>query len=145
MKNFYFRTSLGKNTGIGNYMRVSRLAALLEKKGHACTIFIDRYLKNFNFIKNQKIKFLYNNKNKINEKDDANLFISQTPSAGTVILDDYRFEKTWQKEIKSYHKKLIVIDDFLDRSYNCDILVNSKPDFLNKKFKDLYKKKKKKN
>ncbi len=141
MKNFYFRTSLGKNTGIGNYMRISRIATLLEKRGHACTIFIDRNLKNFNFFKNQKIKFLYKNKKRINEKDDANLFISQTSSAGTVILDDYRFQKTWQKKIKSYHKRLIVIDDFLNRSYNCDILINSKPDFLNKKFKDLFKKK----
>ena len=31
MKNFYFRTNLGKSTGIGNYMRVSRLAAIFEK------------------------------------------------------------------------------------------------------------------
>lgn len=143
MKNFYFRTNLGKKIGIGNYMRVSRLAAILEKKGHVCTIFIDKHLKNFNFVKNQKIKFLYNNQNYISEENDANTFISQTHSPGVVILDDYRFQRTWQKKVRFYHKKLVVIDDFLNRSHACDVLVNSKPNFLNKKFEDSFKKKNK--
>ena len=92
-------------------------------------------------LKNQKIKCLYNNRKNINEKDDAEIFISQTISPGIVILDDYRFGKNWQKKVRSYHKKLVVIDDFLNRSHVCDIVVNSKPNFLNKKFEDFFKKK----
>ena len=122
-------------------MRVSRLAAILEKMGYSCTIYIDRQIKNFNFIKEQKIKCLYNNRKNINEKDDAEIFISQTISPGIVILDDYRFGKNWQKKVRSYHKKLVVIDDFLNRSHVCDIVVNSKPNFLNKKFEDFLRKK----
>ena len=45
------------------------------------------------------------------------------------------------KKVRSYHKKLVVIDDFLNRSHVCDIVVNSKPNFLNKKFEDFFKKK----
>lgn len=138
MKNFYFRTCLGKKTGIGNYMRVSRLASILRKKGHKCSIFIDSFSDNFNLKKNQNIKFLYNKFQKIDEILDADLFIKKTPNPGIVILDDYRLRERWQKKIKDHHDKLVIIDDFQDRNYFCDVLINSKPIFLNKNVNDSF-------
>ena len=139
MKNFYFRTNLGKKIGIGNYMRVYRIASLLKKQGHVCTIFVDYFLKNFNFDSNVSIKFLYSGPEKISEIDDANLFIYQTPRKGIVILDDYRLKEKWQTKVKSHHNKLVVIDDFLNSSHATDILINSKPIFLNEKSVNLIK------
>ena len=76
-------------------MRVSRLAAILEK-WDTHVPFILKEIKNFNFIKEQKIKCLYNNRKNINEKMTQK-YLSHKLSPGIVILDDYRLEKLAKK------------------------------------------------
>ena len=129
--NFYFRTHISENTGIGNYMRCLRLALKLKKKSHKCTIFTDNKIKKNIFNKNIRHVHLYRSvKNKISELSDAKIFNTQTDKAGYVFIDDYRFGKYWQKKVKDKHQKIIVIDDFLNKKHNADILINTKPDFL---------------
>ena len=38
-----------------------------------------------------------------------------------MIIDNYKFKYELQRKIKKYVTKLIVIDDYLDKKYFCDI------------------------
>ena len=50
-----------------------------------------------------------------------------------MILDDYRFGYVWQKKIKQYTSKLILIEDQNIKDSFADILINSNPKFLDEK------------
>lgn len=41
-----------------------------------------------------------------------------------LIMDHYRLDSRWQKQIRSHTKKLLVIDDLANRTHDCDILVD---------------------
>ena len=41
-----------------------------------------------------------------------------------LIVDHYSLDEYWQKSLKPYYKKLMVIDDLADRQFDCDILLN---------------------
>ena len=53
--NFFIRTNIGTNIGIGHLVRVSRLADRLHKLGHKCWFFVDHLPKN-NFAVNFRYK-----------------------------------------------------------------------------------------
>lgn len=129
--NFYFRTNYNSQIGIGHYMRCYRLANFFEKKGHKCFIFIDK--KNKNFLKDSKIKELYNiNESFKNEISDSLRFINKIKKLknGFVIVDDYRIGHLWEKKINNFCKKIISIDDFENRKHHTDIYINQKTKFL---------------
>mgnify|MGYP004221773319 CR=1 FL=1 len=111
-------------------MRCLRLAVSLERIGHKCIIFIDNKIKNKILNRNIKHEYLYNSKKKISENLDSKIFNKRTEKKGFVFVDDYRLNKVWQTQVKKKHEKIIVIDDFSDKKYNADILINTKPDFL---------------
>ena len=41
-----------------------------------------------------------------------------------LIVDHYALDELWQKRLKPYCKKLMVIDDLADRKHQCDILLD---------------------
>ena len=41
-----------------------------------------------------------------------------------VIVDHYGIDDYWHTNLKKFYKKLMVIDDLANRSYNCDILLD---------------------
>jgi UDP-2,4-diacetamido-2,4,6-trideoxy-beta-L-altropyranose hydrolase/UDP-4-amino-4,6-dideoxy-N-acetyl-beta-L-altrosamine N-acetyltransferase len=41
-----------------------------------------------------------------------------------IIVDHYALDEQWQKRLKPYYKKLMVIDDLADRKHQCDILLD---------------------
>ena len=41
-----------------------------------------------------------------------------------LIVDHYALDEQWQKKLKPYYEKLIVIDDLADRKHQCDILLD---------------------
>ena len=41
-----------------------------------------------------------------------------------LIVDHYGLDEQWQKSLKPYYGKLMVIDDLADRQFYCDILLN---------------------
>ena len=41
-----------------------------------------------------------------------------------LIVDHYGLDEQWQKSLKPYYKKLMVIDDLADRQFDCDVLLN---------------------
>jgi UDP-2,4-diacetamido-2,4,6-trideoxy-beta-L-altropyranose hydrolase len=41
-----------------------------------------------------------------------------------LIVDHYALDEQWQKRLKPYHEKIMVIDDLADRKHQCDILLD---------------------
>lgn len=41
-----------------------------------------------------------------------------------VIVDHYSIDITWEKEIRAYAKRIMVIDDLADRVHDCDLLLD---------------------
>ena len=57
---------------------------------------------------------------------DAELSISivKAIQPDWLIVDHYALDESWEKRLKPYCKKLMVIDDLADRKHDCDILLD---------------------
>ena len=50
--------------------------------------------------------------------------ILKTEKLDWLIVDHYALDEQWQKRLKPYYEKLMVIDDLADRKHQCDILLD---------------------
>ena len=133
---FFFRIDLSKKHGLGHYNRAKSLINYLELKDYK--IVVDKYLK-VPFFKNEEknILSLYKNSNSFrNEIEDAKIFakiIKCKNKECVVVKDSYRLGITWEKFISKYCKKIISIEDFLDKKHFVDYYINHSPFFLKNK------------
>jgi len=131
----FFRIDLSDNHGLGHYNRIRSLIKYLDLKKYK--IVIDK-LPNFFFFKGEEknIISLYENKNRfLNEKKDASLFsklIKNKNNNSIVIKDSYRLGFEWEKLIYKNCKKIISIDDFVEKKHFVDCYINHSPIFLEK-------------
>jgi len=130
-KNIIFRLNFNKYIGLGHLIRCLRIIKELEKKYKIFLVF-DKQTNNkeiFKLIKKYNLINLYDsNKNFVNQNKDSELFLKKTSEIkrDIIIIDDYRFNIIWHKKIKKFTKKLIVIDDFLNKKTYCDYYINYK-------------------
>jgi len=54
--------------------------------------------------------------------DCINILKAEKPN--WLIVDHYTLDEQWQKSLKPYYEKLMVIDDLADRKHQCDILLD---------------------
>lgn len=133
---FYFRIDLGPKHGLGHYHRIKSLIKYLKLKKYK--IIVDKFY-NSSFLNKEKKNtiFLYKkNSHFKNELEDANLFLKIIKSKykdAVVVKDSYRFGYKWEKHISKYCKKIISIDDFLERKHFADTYINHSPLFLSGK------------
>jgi len=57
------------------------------------------------------------------DADDC-IEIPKVEKTNWLIVDHYALDEQWQKILKPYYEKLMVIDDLADRKYQCDILLD---------------------
>jgi len=57
------------------------------------------------------------------DTDDC-LDILKVEKTNWLIVDHYALDEQWQKRLKPYYEKLMVIDDLADRQFDCDILLD---------------------
>ncbi len=57
------------------------------------------------------------------DADDC-INILKVEKTNWIIVDHYALDEQWQKRIKLYCKKLMVIDDLADRKHQCDVLLD---------------------
>lgn len=142
----FFRVDASKEIGTGHVIRCITLAKELKEQGANC-IFLSRDHKGnlFDYIKDNgfELKILKkNNKNLNNEKSEPFLFhnnwlgVSQTQDAlqtidlikdlnpDWLVVDHYGIDYRWHKMMRSYGKRLCVIDDLSDRKHECDLLLD---------------------
>jgi UDP-2,4-diacetamido-2,4,6-trideoxy-beta-L-altropyranose hydrolase len=144
--NVVFRVDSSNQMGVGHLTRCLTLADELEKKNHNAT-FICRELKG-NLIKSIKHRVfilpvdkdfqsddLYLSWLGATQEQDAKQTIQAIPdNADLLIVDSYALDEVWHKQLNSHTKKIMVIDDLADRSYDCDILLNQNLGFQAKDY-----------
>ena len=131
-----FRVDSSTQMGIGHLMRCIVLADELKQKGHQIT-FVCRLLSGcmISIIKHNVIKLtndekfqsndLYLNWLGVTQEQDAEQTIAAIrANVDLVVVDSYSLDEKWHKKLRSYTKRILVIDDLSYRKFDCDILLN---------------------
>ncbi|WP_332697658.1 UDP-2,4-diacetamido-2,4,6-trideoxy-beta-L-altropyranose hydrolase [Halalkalibacter lacteus] len=141
----YFRTDASIDIGTGHVMRCLTLAEELRSKGADVKFICRNHKGNCHQYIKQKGFFVFSLPDpiKITFKTDPNIKhsnwlgvnwetdVNQTKEIfnkyGTsdwLIIDHYAIDENWEKEIRSFVKKIMVIDDLADRPHDCDLLLD---------------------
>ena len=70
------------------------------------------------------------------DADDC-LDILKAEKTNWLIVDHYALDEQWQKRLKPYYEKLMVIDDLADRKHQCDVLLDQNFGRSYQDYKDL--------
>ena len=135
-----FFLSFEKSLGGGHFWRCLNLAKKMKKSGREFYFFSNikdksflALLKKNNFryieiFEKKKEKFIKELTQKIEYLKIKNL-----------IIDSYKIDYFDEKKIKTVTKKLIVIDDYVNKRHYCDLFINN--NFLSSESKKIIKKK----
>ncbi len=135
-----FRVDSSQQIGFGHLNRCINLAQTLKKNNKITFICKKLNGSNFSIIKKNKFKLkIISNKNRINyfsKFSDANQTIRLIKNkCDLLIVDHYKLGYKWEKQIKKYVKKILVIDDYLNRKHICEFILNSNFAVNKKKYK----------
>ncbi|MED1420447.1 UDP-2,4-diacetamido-2,4,6-trideoxy-beta-L-altropyranose hydrolase [Bacillus smithii] len=128
--NILFRVDSSIEIGTGHVMRCLTLANMLKDAG--CTVaFMMRACSGDlrDYVEKQGFSvFPIFHGNHFSQKVDAQLTIEIIQQLNQdidwCIVDHYRLNEQWEKQIKKYVRKIMVIDDLADRLHHCDILLD---------------------
>ena len=136
-KIIYFRVDCSFSIGSGHLKRCLTIAEHFKKLKYKI-IFLTKF-KNIEFEKlNKKFSIIYINKF-ISYKNEPR-YISKKINKlqkNIIIVDKYELDIIWYNNIKKFFHKVVVIDDFANKKYNCDILINQNYGYSHKNFKNL--------
>jgi UDP-2,4-diacetamido-2,4,6-trideoxy-beta-L-altropyranose hydrolase len=57
-------------------------------------------------------------------EDTKNIVRSENLDIDWLIIDHYALDIRWEKQMRSYVKRIMVIDDLADRSHDCDLILD---------------------
>lgn len=143
MKKAYFRVDSSYFIGSGHLMRCLTLAEELKKEGFQIQ-FICRELpgnlidiaENHGFavsrlympegLEYQPVDGDYNTWLGVSWEQDAEetIKIIKGKSLDWLIIDHYSLDIRWEKKLRPYVKKIMVIDDLANRPHDCDLLLD---------------------
>ena len=140
--NIIFRVDASLKMGTGHVMRCLTLAQVL-KENSANVEFICRkhegnlidkiHSSGFNVHELEMLeeievgnKLAHSHWLGATQKQDADdcIGILKAEKSDWLIVDHYALDEQWQKRLKPYYEKLIVIDDLADRKHWCNILLD---------------------
>lgn len=144
--NIFIRVDSSINMGTGHLMRCLTLADSLQKKGGVVS-FICRLLPgNICHVIEKKGYKLYrlpytssecSDRLKLSPHEnwldvewwtDVNETIAVLQNTGQfvdwLVVDHYSLDYNWEKSVRPYVQKIMVIDDLADRSHDCDLLLD---------------------
>ena len=145
--NIFIRVDVHMIIGIGHIYRCLKLLSYIE--GNHNITFI---CKKYNNLNSENAEYIQNIYNKISKKyslvfididSDKNIIKSDMTTwlgedykldaiktnnklynCDILIIDHYTIDINWEMLVKKNVKKLIIIEDFVKRKHNCDILIN---------------------
>ena len=133
-KNLFIRVDSGSDIGLGHVMRCFALAEVIKNMNFN-VYFISKGIEG-NIIKNVE-KYGYKvfridskaiKSSKSHWKMDAvktTKIIQRFKNEKNLLLvDNYELSNMWETWLKLVVDKIIVIDDFLNRSHNCDLIID---------------------
>ena len=129
-KKIFIRVDSGLKIGTGHMMRCLSLAKILIDYDFQVCFLSKRLEGNICdlIIKNgYEIKYISNTNNKestSNDVLDVIKIVCKEKEKPFIIVDHYDLDIEWEKQIKKYVEKLIVIDDLANRNHVCDLLLD---------------------
>ncbi|MCP4264234.1 MAG: UDP-2,4-diacetamido-2,4,6-trideoxy-beta-L-altropyranose hydrolase [Candidatus Brocadiaceae bacterium] len=126
--NIFFRTDASLQIGIGHMMRCLTLAGELERRGSDIS-FICREENGslIELIKEKKFRVcsLSVDTDTVSEKESIQKILRNQPKPPDwLIIDHYEIDSKWESSIRNLVRKIMVIDDLVDRKHDCDLLLN---------------------
>ena len=129
-KIIFIRVDSSTKIGYGHLIRCLALADTLKKSfkiNFICTNLNGNLISQI--CKKKFEVFRFNTKSqRINVKKDAEKTISiikkYRNKKSLLILDSYILSQEWENRVKPYVKRLIVIDDLMDRKHSCDLIID---------------------
>ena len=136
-----FRADASLLIGTGHIMRCRTLATAFKKKGIS-THFITRahpgHLANLLLCDGHKVSLLptpvpnqiqnniYSNWLGVSQSLDAEETIEELDRDlyDLLVVDHYGLDEVWEKRLRSFVSKIMVIDDLANRDHECDILLD---------------------
>lgn len=141
-----FRCDASIQIGIGHVMRCLTLADGLVEQGAECYFICREHTghllevirkhghQTYSLSLKENVKELDENNAKLahadwlgsTQSEDAQLCIEllQTLQPDWLVVDHYAIDIRWEKLLRPYCKKIMVIDDLADRSHDCEILLD---------------------
>lgn len=115
-----------KNRGLGHLIRCIRIIDEIKTNYEFFFFLKKKFPINIELLTKKKI-------NIVNIKNTKNTFknilkVISSENIETIIIDDYDINFEKQKKLKSFTKKLIIIDDLVNRKVYCDYYINYKFD-----------------
>ena len=129
-KIIFIRVDSSTKIGYGHLIRCLALADTLKKSfkiNFICTNLNGNLISQI--CKKKFEVFRFNTKSqRINVKKDAEKTISiikkHRNKKSLLILDSYILSQEWENRVKPYVKRLIVIDDLMNRKHSCDLIID---------------------
>jgi UDP-2,4-diacetamido-2,4,6-trideoxy-beta-L-altropyranose hydrolase len=137
-----FRVDASLQMGTGHVMRCLTLAQVLKENGadaeficrkHKGNLIDKIRLSGFNVhelevfeeteVDNKLAHSHWLGATQQQDADDC-IEILKAEKPNWIIVDHYALDEQWQKRLKPYYEKLMVIDDLADRKHQCDILLD---------------------
>lgn len=145
--NIFIRVDAHFKIGIGHIYRCLKLTSYIDTSNNItfiCKKYKNLQNKKKEFMNNVyetirkkfKIKFIeLENDDNIKKADmntwfgenymlDANKTIKNLNNCDILIVDHYSIDYRWESTVKKHTKKLIIIEDFIGRKHNCDVIIN---------------------
>ena len=150
-----FRVDASLAMATGHVMRCLTLAQVLKENGadveficrkHKGSL-IDKIQSNGFYVHALEVLAEIETDNKLThshwlgatQQQDAGACIDifKVKKADWLIVDHYALDNQWQKRLKPYYEKLMVIDDLADRKHQCDVLLDQNFGRSSQDYKDL--------
>ncbi len=140
--NVVFRVDASLAMGTGHAMRCLTLAQMLKENGvdarficrkHEGSLIYKIRSSGFNVHELEAFeeievdnKLAHSHWLGATQYQDANdcIDILKAEKINWLIVDHYALDEQWEKRLKPYYEKLMVIDDLADRKHQCDILLD---------------------
>lgn len=102
------RTDASVTIGTGHVMRCLTLADQFREAGHTVVFWMKPLRGNYiDYVQNQGYEV-----------------IQEVMRADVCIVDHYGLDLTWERTIRPYVNKIVVIDDLANRPHDCDVLLD---------------------
>lgn len=141
-----FRVDASIQMGAGHVMRCLALADRLERKGHQC-IFLSRSHPGHlnNLITSKGYRVISTELDEVYDNSECQLdwnahahwlgatlhsdaqqtrLVLECERPDWLVIDHYAIDSIWEKIIKPFVGKIMVIDDLVDREHYCDLLLD---------------------
>lgn len=124
--NIVFRVDASEQIGTGHLMRCLALVDELRRHG-AEVSFISRELPDILCDDMERINgcrvYRLNHSPK-DELAETRAILARQQPVDWLIVDHYGLDAVWERQMRPYVKRIMVIDDLADRPHDCDILLD---------------------